>query len=160
MEPALADALRAIVGSGAAVVVGTRDGRLVPEVVRGWGITVADDGDAIELCIAESTGSRTLENLRDNQRIAVTLVTPTTYRSMQVKGRGQGGLVPTADDLASVERHRAAFVREVEAVGVPVALGPRFYQAELDISATLVKIRVAIDEVFDQTPGPSAGARL
>jgi hypothetical protein len=76
-------------------------------------------------------------NLLDNQRIAVTLVTPTTYRSMQVKGRAQGGLALTADDLAVVERHRAAFVREVEAVGVPLALGPRLYQAELDLSSML-----------------------
>jgi hypothetical protein len=160
MEPGLEDALREIAGSGAAVVVGTRDANLAPEVVRGWGVAVADDGSAIEVCIAASTGGRTLENLADNQRVAVTLVTPTTYRSMQVKGRGQGGLTPTAGDLALVEGHRAAFVREVAAVGVPPDLGPRFYQAEMDLSPALLKIRVLIDEVFDQTPGPSAGARL
>jgi hypothetical protein len=32
-----------------------------------------------------------------------------------------------------------------------------FWQAEMETSAVLVKIRFLLEEIFDQTPGPNAG---
>jgi hypothetical protein len=51
-------------------------------------------------------------------------------------------------------------VNEVEPLGLPAALASRLLDAETELDPTMVRIEVTIDAVFDQTPGPVAGARL
>jgi ribosomal protein S11 len=34
------------------------------------------------------------------------------------------------------------------------------FSVEESVSPALVKLRLAVDEIFDQTPGPQAGSRL
>jgi hypothetical protein len=154
------DQLLEITGTGPAVILGTRDARLAPAIVRAWGIQLLPAQNEVRLCIAECSARRVLENIADNHQIAITLTRPTTYRSIQLKGRALEAGPPSDGDLEEVRRHRAAFVEEAMAVGLSEAVAARLYQAEMDVSPTMVLVRVAIDEIFDQTPGPSAGARL
>ena len=63
---------------------------------------------------------------------------------------------PGPDDLGRVERHVAAFTAGCEQIGVPPEIATRMFGG----STTLVLISVAIEEGFDQTPGPTAGRRL
>jgi hypothetical protein len=156
----LTDQLLEITGIGPAVILGTRDARLAPTLIRAWGIQLLPAQNEVRLCIAECSARRVLENIADNHRVAITLVRPTTYRSIQLKGRALGTGPASDGDLEQVRRHRAAFVEEAMAVDLAEALAARLFQAEMDVSPTMVLVRVAIDEIFDQTPGPSAGARL
>lgn len=149
------DELRAFLHSGGALVVGTHDESLSPEVARGWGLHVLDP-HTVELCVGLPSSQRTLRNIEANGRIAATFVAPVVYRQVQVKGRVVAVLEPTADDLAWVERSREGFVRTVEPVGIPPALSPRFWNYDTG----LAKIRFTVDAGYDQTPGPRAGRPL
>ena len=60
-----------------------------------------------------------------------------------------------AADLERVERHVRSFVAEAERVGAATELSQRMF-----VRTGLVAVQFSIDEVFDQTPGPTAGRRL
>ena len=156
--PRIDDDLRDLVECGVAIVIGTHDGRGVPEIARGWGLHVLEDRGSIEVCVGMPSSRRTLENIARDGRVAVTCVRPMNYRQVQFKGRDARALDPTPEDLARVEGHRKAFAIEVDHVGIPVALAPRFWTH--DDPAALVKVRFTVDEAYDQTPGPNAGRAL
>jgi hypothetical protein len=137
-----------------AIVVATRDGDLRPEIARGWGPDVAEDGSAVSLCVATAPGSRTRANLESNGAIAATFSLPTTYRTVQVKGVALDVAEPSAERLARVQEHAAAFVAEVVQVGIPREAAPRF------VGSGFVAVTFAVRELYDQTPGPTAGERL
>jgi hypothetical protein len=144
--------------SGSAVVVGTRDALLAPQITRGWGVRVSPDRRTIELCVGMPSSRRTLDNLADNGQIAVTLVRPSDYRQVQIKGRATEPLSPTAEDRLRVERHQKAFTREVEQVGISPLICAGFWNH--DDEDEMVKVRFVLSEAYDQTPGPDAGRPL
>lgn len=152
------DDLRALLEDGVATVLGTRDADLAPEVARGWGLRVLEDRTTVELCLGLPSGRRTLANLADNGRLAVTCVRPSDYRQVQLKGRGREAGAPTEDDRAWVARHQAAFTAQVADVGIAPETCHRFWSH--DDPGALVKLRLAVEEAFDQTPGPDAGRPL
>jgi pyridoxamine 5'-phosphate oxidase-like protein len=139
---------------GLVVVVATRDGDMRPEIVRGWGPEVASDRTAATLCVGAARESKALSNLAANGAIAVTMGMPTTYRMFQLKGRVSAIADPTAEQLARVEAHAAAFAAEVEQLGLSAEQARRLVHPEL------VSVMFAVHELYDQTPGPRAGARM
>ena len=155
---AIDDALKAFIESGVSVVVGTRDERLVSEIVRAWGPHVDRDRQTIRMCVPEATSIRTRTNLVGNGRIAVALSLPSTYETVQLKGRYLRTTEPEAEDLLRVERHRESFARVNESLGVPRARVEAFWRRELAGSPLFVTIHFAVHAVFNQTPGPAAGA--
>ena len=66
-----------------------------------------------------------------------------------------GALVRRGVVEERVERHVRSFVAEAARVGAPVELSQRMF-----VRPGLVAVQLSIDEVFDQTPGPTAGRRL
>jgi hypothetical protein len=156
---AIDDALKAFLESGVSVVVGTRDEALVPEIVRAWGPHVNRDRQTIRLCVPEATSVRTRTNLVGNGRIAVAFSLPSTYETVQLKGRHLRTTKPSADDLLRLDRHRESFAALNESIGVPRAGVETFWRGELAGSPQFVTIHFAVHAIFNQTPGPAAGAR-
>jgi hypothetical protein len=155
------DEMQDMAKSGVVIAVGTRDaGLVVPTFARGWGLRFVPESGEARVCVAESTGAETFANIADNQQIAVTFSKPTTYRTFQLKGRVLEVASASKEDIAEVLRHRATFLDEVGAVGLPRELATRVIVVELEASPLLKAIRVHVDAVFDQTPGPLAGVRL
>jgi hypothetical protein len=146
--------------TGVVVIVGTRDKDRVPEVSRAWGVRVLPECDALEVCVSSHVCGRTLDNLADNQQIAVTITSPLNYRSFQVKGRAieTGSIAPS--DLERIMRHQRAFTDEVVSVGLPEPAAVRLFSIEMEDAPEITKIRVLVETVFNQTPGPGAGSRL
>jgi hypothetical protein len=142
--------------SGVAVGVGTRDEDLRPGFSRGWGPEVSADGRSVRLCVSAPEGSRMRANLDGNGAVAVGFCPPTIARAVQVKGVAMVVGEPEAADLERVERHVRSFVEGCKRVGVPEGVSRRMYAG----GAGLVSIQFSVDEVFDQTPGPTAGRRL
>jgi hypothetical protein len=149
--------LKVLIESGVSVVVGTRDERLVPEIVRAWGPHVSRDGRSIRLCVPEATSLRTRSNLVSNGRIAVACSLPSSYETVQLKGRHLRTTRPSAEDRLMVDRHRESFTRVNESLGVPRASGEAFWRRELEGSSLLITIHFVVDAVFNQTPGAAAG---
>lgn len=152
-------ALEDFLTNGVSVVLGTRDAGLVPELVRAWGPCVRRDQRTIELCVAFGAARKTLENLYDNSHAAVAFCNVTNYKTIQLKGRCVKIADADSDNLAAVERHREAFARQNESFGVPRRFVEDFWRREAGGSA-LVKIVVVIEQLYDQTPGPGAGAAI
>jgi hypothetical protein len=140
---------------GVAVGVATRDDDLRPEFARGWAPEVSADGRSLRLCVPAPAGSPMRANLQGNGAVAVGFSPPTIARAVQVKGVVTQVGAPEAADLERVERHVRAFVAEAERVGAPPELSRRMF-----FEPGLVAVELSIDEVFDQTPGPTAGRRL
>ncbi len=153
--PALDSAVVEFIHGGVAVGVATRDDDLRPEFARGWGPEVSQDRRSLTLCVTAPEGSRMRANLEQNGAVAVGFSPPTIARAVQVKGVATVVSEPDGADLERVERHVRSFVAEAARIGAPAELSQRMF-----VGTGLVSIRFPIDEVFDQTPGPTAGRRL
>lgn len=160
MPATLSDDLQAFAGTGVVVVVGTRNADSVGEISRGWGVRVVPGGHALEVCVFAATNPQAVDNVTANRHVAVTLTSPSTYRSVQVKGRAVLVAEGSQDDVQRVDAHLRAFLDELATVGLSIPLMRRILDAEREVSPALITIRLEIDEIFDQTPGPAAGTRL
>ena len=148
------ESVRELLLAGSATIVATRDDELRPALTRGWGVQVSAGGERLTLCVGTRPGSAVQANLEANGEIAVTCSRPTSYRTVQLKGRAAILGPPTADQLDAVKAQVAAFSAEVVQLGLPVETGALLLDE--DLTAVIVEPR----EVFDQTPGPGAGGRL
>jgi hypothetical protein len=153
--PVLDPAVIEFIHGGVAVGVATRDDQLRPEFARGWGSEVSADGRSLRVCVVAPEGSRMRANLEQNGAVAVGFSPPTIARAVQVKGVASVVREPEESDLERVERHVQSFVAEAERIGAPTELSRRLF-----VGTGLIAVQFSIDEVFDQTPGPTAGRRL
>jgi hypothetical protein len=140
--------------SGVSILVATRDALLRPQCLRGMGAKVGGPRGPLTLYMPELVAEKTLANVRDNGRIAITFSRPIDHRSVQVKGRCTGIRACDERDHIAQERYRAAFVEQLHAVGMPRAVSRRI---RLTPSVAAV---VEIEELYEQTPGPRAGRPL
>src|SRR5690606_8802506 len=115
---------------------------------------VHPDRKTLTVYLPTPTGERTLANLRDNGRIALTFTRPIDHRSMQLKGKATAFRDATEDERPLLESYVEGWARHLEVVGLPRALGSRLTYWP----ATAVD--VAIEASFHQTPGPAAGTRM
>jgi len=140
--------------TGVSVMVGTRDASLTPECTRAWGIQVGADRGTVTIFLSERFAGKTIDNLRDNGRIAVTCTRPTDHITCQLKGQVRGMKPATPADRDLSQQWHREFIAELKAIGVPSAL------SEAWISEPTLAVEFAVTEVFDQTPGPGAGRKL
>jgi hypothetical protein len=153
-------ALKAFLESGVSVVMGTRDAALIPETTRVWGLLVSKDRKSISLCAPFATSHKALDNLAGNGQMTVCCSLPTSYKTVQLKGQCIERADPSRADLAAVDRHREAFGRLNESIGMPREGTEAFWRRELENSPALIKLRFVPEQIFDQTPGPDAGSPL
>lgn len=154
------DELAAFLECAGSQIVGTVDAAGVPTASRAWDVQVVGDHSAVRVQL-DVTDAITIDNVDAGRSVAITVTDVFTLRSVQVKGsvqvEGRGTRVgpPTADDFVHGERYRAGFLANVvEVEQVPEALPRRM------LPTTFVTFEMTIDEVYDQTPGPTAGAPL
>ena len=135
-------------------MVGTRDASLMPECTRAWGIRVAANRGSVTVFLSETIAGKTIDNLRENGRIAVTCTRPTDHITCQLKGQVRSVKPATAADRNVSRRWHREFMAELKAIGVPTAL------SEAWITEPALAVEIAVTEVFDQTPGPGAGRKV
>jgi hypothetical protein len=145
--------LAEFIESGVAMLGASRGDDLRPEAFRAWGAFVADDG-RLRVLISSDAG-RTLDNLATNGQIAVTFTDIQSFRSVQIKGEVSGDVQPAGpSDLEHLRRYHARFCARLVEIGHPRALADRLRPFAL--SAAWVDVA----DIYDQTPGRIAGARL
>jgi hypothetical protein len=149
ISPELAEFLE----SGIGVLVGSRDARLLPEVVRAFGAKVEAGGREVTVYVPVATAERTLANARDNGRLAVCFAA-VDHRSYQVKGRLLDVRAADEAERGRIERYRAALAQHYGAVGMAPRLTYRITHWPAHA------LRLAVEAVFVQTPGPGAGGAL
>jgi hypothetical protein len=137
---------------GCALIVGTAAGG-VPRATRGWGLDVLDGG-AVRVLLSRDDAPPA-DHLRAGMPIAITGADVRTLRSAQVKGRVLTTEPGTTADAERARRYHEAFFGDiVHTDGTPRALLERM------MPSGYLSCAVAVDELYDQTPGPGAGAAL
>ena len=148
--------------SGCALIVGTLRPDGTPHAQRAWGLDVltdAPDGTAppldavavVRLLVADDDPHPPVPA----SPIAITGTHVLTFRSLQLKGDVLD-VVPAGErDRARAERYTAAFYDDV----VHSDNTPRHLLERLTPDAFRTAL-VAVRELYDQTPGPDAGARV
>ena len=154
LPPIIPDSIADLLRTGLSVMVGTRDKTLMPECTRAWGIKVEDDRGTVSIFLSEAFAGKTIENLRENGKIAVTCTRPTDHLTCQLKGQVRSIKPVTRVDRDLSRQWHAGFMAELRAIGVPSAL------IEAWIVVPTVAVEMAVTDVFDQTPGPGAGKKL
>jgi hypothetical protein len=138
--------------SGCALIVGTVDAGGAPHATRGWSAKVLDPGEARLRLALDALDPVTLENLETTGRIAITAANVPTLRSLQMKGRAGEITVADEADRGRIARYCDAFYADVlDSDGTPRHFLERLTPVDF------VMCQVAIDEFYDQTPGPAAG---
>jgi hypothetical protein len=135
---------------------GTRDRNLVPYGHRVSGWRVGADGRTLTALVAEHFTAHLVESLQDNGELALTVEEFLSHETYQFKGRYLRHRLLDEEDLEVVGRIRERFFKNIR----------QFYAdtPEHVLNAFVLAPALAVDfdvrEIFLQTPGPGAGARL
>jgi hypothetical protein len=143
-----------LVGGGNSLVVGTVAADGEPRAIRAWAARVVDERTRRVRVVMGADDEVSVDNLR-NGRLALTGADVRTLRSVQLKGRVVRTEPATDADVQLVAEHSSAFFRAVhETDGIALELLDRL------LPAAIVAVEFEVDEMFDQSPGPDAGAAV
>jgi len=122
-----------------------------PAAGRGVGFNLYENREVIDVIFSAWQWPRLESSIQQTGKIAATFVSPSDYVSFQLKG--SASLRDTeAADLDSAGRFMSSATDELEALGVARHLIAPW----LTIRGARVA-RLAISEIYVQTPGPFAG---
>jgi hypothetical protein len=137
------------------LLVGTVGGSGEPRATRAWAADVLDAGCGRIRVLVDADDPVVLGHLAETGAVAVTGADVRTLQSVQVKGSVTATEPPTAADLERAHRHTEAFIAAVyELDHTEPSLLRRL------VPRSLVAVEISVREVYDQSPGPGAGARL
>lgn len=146
--------LRTFLEQGVSMHLGTRTARLEPNGARVVALAVDQSGAVITVYVPDAQMPGVAADVTVNAPVAVACARPQDDRACQVKGEVVAVRPARPDEYDLVTRQWAALREQLEQVGIPReatrtwAVWP----------CTAIQFRVTA--VFDQTPGPNAGARL
>jgi hypothetical protein len=145
--------LAAFLDSGPAILGASAGEDLAPEAFRVWGASI--DGDGVLRALASADAVRTFARVGPGTRLSFVLTDITNFRSVQAKGSALGrGELPGPADLALMRRYDERFTAALASIGHPPRLGQRLRPLSVFV------LTAAVDQLYDQTPGPGAGAVL
>lgn len=154
MAPRVPDGLVEFIESGVSILLGTRDDDLVPEAMRACGAVVDQTRTRLTVYAHTRVAERTLANLRANRQMAVTFSRAIDHHTVQLKGECVEMREADARDDAIVDAYKSRFVEQLYIVGMPRSITSRF------CVRPAWALTLAIADIFVQTPGPGAGARM
>ncbi|OWW00144.1 pyridoxamine 5'-phosphate oxidase [Rhizobium sp. R72] len=132
-------------------IIAVADETRRPSAGRGVGFQLLEDRETIDVIFSAWQWPRLEPCIRQTGRIAATFVSPSDYVSFQLKGTAAIRDTETPD-LNRADRFMTAATDELEALGVARRLiAPWLTAREARVA------RLAISEIYVQTPGPLAG---
>lgn len=146
--------LAAFLEQGLGMHMATRNEALQPNGARVSAIKVTDHGTTVVVYLPVRSAGALLDDLRQNGQAAVVCVWPPDDRGCQVKGTFVDARPAAADEEPFVRGQWEALRDALEAVGLPRLA------TEGWVVWPCTAIRLRVNAVFDQTPGPGAGAPL
>lgn len=148
------DDLASFLEEGLAIHLGTRNERLEPSGVRATAVKVEEDRAHLVAYVPTVSAWRVLRNLEANGQAALVFARPTDDRACQVKGVFEGSRPAAAAERTFVVEQWNGFLRQLDRIGLPgVAM------AHWKVWPC-VAVRIRVTALFNQTPGPGAGAPL
>ena len=146
--------LAAFLEEGLVIHLGTRNAQLEPNSARVAAVTVDADGSHVTAYVPKVAAARVVRDLQDNGQAALVVVRPTDDRGYQVKGVFVSSAAAKTRERQLVADQWERSRRNLERVGMPLLL------TESWAIWPSVAVRVRVTDLFQQTPGPGAGARL
>lgn len=139
---------------GVGIHIATRDAALRPNGARAIAVEVEGDGEHLVVYVARVAAARLLSDLEANGQVAVGFGRPIDDRACQVKGMFVGIRDAAETERAKVLAQWDGFLASLEKIGIPRAATRTW------VTWPAVAIRLRANALFNQTPGPGAGARL
>jgi hypothetical protein len=148
------DPLAAFLQEGLGIHLGTRDDALRPNGARAVAVEIEPGGAHLLVFVAAVAAARLLPDLEANRHAAVSFGRPIDDRACQVKGTFVEARAASEAERALVSRQWDGFLANLEKIGIPRAATRAW------VTWPAVAIRLRVNAVFEQTPGPGAGAPL
>jgi Pyridoxamine 5'-phosphate oxidase len=146
--------LASFLQEGVGIQLGTRNAALEPNGVRVVAALVEEDGTHVVAYVPDVTVRQVLSDLEANGQAALVFARPPDERSCQVKGTFAGVRRSTEDERAVVQGQWDRWLDRLATIGLPRLAFEHWG------TWPCVAIRVRVNAIFNQTPGPGAGARL
>jgi hypothetical protein len=146
--------LAAFLQEGLGIHIATRNAGLEPNGSRALAVKVDADGRHIDVFLARVAAARLLPDLESNGQAAVGFGRPVDDRSCQVKGVFVASREVGEDERPFIASQWDAFLGNLERIGIPRAATRAW------VTWPVVAIRLRANAIFDQTPGPGAGAQI
>jgi hypothetical protein len=134
-------------------LVATRNAKLRPHIGRAFGAFVVPPGNAVTFYLPQAESEQTLDNLNRTGNVAATFADAPTLECYQLKGRFKGVQPATPADEARQDAYLAALAARVIKFYEPVYVKGFRHRPFLSVT-------FEVDSMFDQTPGPKAGAEI
>ena len=135
---------------------GIRNRDLVPFGYRVAGWCIGADGRTLTALTSEPLTAGLAESLQENGELALTVEDFPSHETYQFKGRYVSHRPAQREDSAIVDRIRERFMKHMKTVFPVVPEGI----VEAFTSKPAFALEFDVSEIFVQTPGPGAGARL
>jgi hypothetical protein len=140
-----------------AINAASHDAAGVPSITRAFGCRVTADRREVVILLSTQRSQAFLRDLAAGAAIAVVFSRPKTHETLQLKG-ARGRIQPLEGrDRQIMLAYGAAFTAEIMAL----SYAERFSRALTSaVADEAIAVAFTPNAVFDQTPGPKAGARL
>lgn len=146
--------LAAFLQEGIAIQLGTRNAQLEPNGARVAAVAVEDDGEHLVAYVPSMAAGHVLPDLESNGHATLVFVRPPEERACQVKGRFEGARPARDDERGLVQGQWDRWLDRLATMGYPRATFAHW------TTWPAVAIRVRVNAIFNQTPGPGAGAQV
>lgn len=154
----LSDAVLSFIASCGSIRLASRTATFRPVAGRGLAVVVPDrDHRRLRVCVSTPACRPLLDAVQETAMIAVALSQPLTHRSMQIKGQDATLTDIQTEDRQQIERLRRIMTLELRELGYGSTLLESFWKSADD---PLTGITFTATALFDQTPGPAAGAAI
>jgi hypothetical protein len=146
--------LAAFLQEGIAIQIGTRNANLEPNGARVVAIKVEDDGQHVVAYVPKAAAPQVVPDLESNGQAALVFARPPDERACQVKGVFIEARAARASERSFVSEQWGRWVQRLGSIGFPPAATENWQ------TWPCVAIRMRVTALFNQTPGPGAGAAL
>ena len=146
--------LAAFLEEGIAIQIGTRSASLEPNGARVVAVRVEDNGTHIVAFMPERAAKVVAPDLEANGQAALVFARPPDERSCQVKGVFEHMESAGSADEGFVRDQWRRWLERLTTIGLPLSTLEGW-----DVWPC-VAVRLRVTALFNQTPGPNAGAVL
>lgn len=146
--------LAAFLQEGIAIQLATRNERLEPDGTRVVAAAVEPTGTHVVAYVPEHAVRHLATSLRASGEVAIVFSRPPDERACQVKGAFEGVRAATPEEREPVLAQWNRWLDRLESIGFARATWEHWP------AWPCAAIRVRVHAIFNQTPGPGAGAPL
>jgi hypothetical protein len=146
--------LASFLQEGIAIHLGTRNAHLEPNGARVVAVSVDADSQHVVAYVPESAARSVLADLASNGEAAIVFARPPDERACQLKGTFAGARDAGDAERAMVEAQWGRWLDRLTTIGCPHETFEQW------TTWPCVAVRVRVTAIFNQTPGPGAGAPI